>query len=345
MNIAFFISDHGFGHIMRNLAVMKEAVKCGHRVLLVTGERHILLARQYLGDEFISIPMHTDGGLIVKPGTLNIDVEATKEMAVRYAGEFPDRIMFAKKVFADHAIDKVVVDIVPWALTAAKEAGLPSYLMASFTWLEQYEWFLDKETLSVFEKAFCDADKVLMYELANRPTRERYADHIDVGFIARPFDIGKAEKIRSMHRQPIVFLSLGGSNSGLDFDIDVSGLPYDFISTEGLRLKGDNVTFLPFNVENTQDYIKAADYCISKAGWASVAELMLSGNKAALLTRPDVPEDSMIIEELLKRDEILAVSVEELKDIGSVIKRMETKLWKQISYKDNYKMAADIICR
>lgn len=55
MNIAFFISDHGFGHIMRNLAVMKEAVKLGHRVLLVTGERHILLAGQYLGDVVMQI--------------------------------------------------------------------------------------------------------------------------------------------------------------------------------------------------------------------------------------------------------------------------------------------------
>lgn len=53
-----------------------------------------------------------------------------------------------------------------------------------------------------------------------------------------------------------------------------------------------------------------------------MVELILSENRTALLTRPDVPEDSMIIEELLKRDEILAVSVEKLKDIGSITKHM-----------------------
>ena len=39
MKIAFFISDHGFGHIMRNVAVISAVQKMGHEVLLVTGTR------------------------------------------------------------------------------------------------------------------------------------------------------------------------------------------------------------------------------------------------------------------------------------------------------------------
>ena len=42
--------------------------------------------------------------------------------------------------------------------------------------------------------------------------------------------------------KPIVYVSVGGSNSGLDFEIDVCDLPYQFISTAGLKFVGDNVT-------------------------------------------------------------------------------------------------------
>lgn len=348
MNIAFFISDHGFGHIMRNVAVISELLNSGHKIVLVAGNKHIELAKQYLEvssdmNNFVPIEMHTDGGLIVKTGTLFIDIEATTAMLETYSSEFTERINWAKRIFTEYAIDKVVVDIVPWALTASKEAGIPSFLMASFTWIEQYENFLNKELLAVFESSFNDADSVLMYELANAPTLNRFPEYIEVGFVARPFNAHKVKMIKAQHDRPIVFLSLGGSNSGLDFDIDVSDVPFDFIATEGLRLQGDNVFFLPVNIENTQDYIKAADYCISKAGWSSVSELMLAGSKTALLTRPDVPEDTMIIEQLENRGEIISISVEDLRDMSSVLKRMEEKNWRVTNYENGYRKVADII--
>lgn len=348
MNIAFFISDHGFGHIMRNVAVIDELLQRGHRIVLVTGKKHLELAKQYLAvssneENLVSVEMHTDGGLVVKPGTLLLDVEATTSMVEEYVKEFPERIKTAKEIFSKYSVDKVVVDIVPWALTASKEAGIPSFFMASFTWVEQYEHFLCKELLEVFKVSFGDADSVLMYELANEPTLNKYPEHSKVGFVARPINEHKVQLIKEQYSRPIVFLSLGGSNSGLDFDIDVSDLQYDFITTEGLRLQGDNVHFLPINVENTQDYMKAADYCISKAGWSSVSELMLAGSKTALLLRPDVPEDTMIIRQLEERGEIISISVDEIKDMESVLQRMETKVWPEINYCNGYKHVADVI--
>lgn len=348
MNIAFFVSDHGFGHIMRNLPVISELLSQGHTVVLVTGNRHVELATQYLKKEsdiskLTCIGMNTDIGLIVKPGTLLVDEEATSNMVKEFVQSFPDRINVAKKIFNDFQVDRVVVDIVPWALKAAKYSGIKSYIMASFTWIEQYETYVDKYCLDILNDCFNDAQSVLMYEVANEPTLLRYPTHQHVGFVARPFHEEMVNEIKKMHKRPIVFMSIGGSNSGLEFDIDVGTLPYDFIATEGLRLKGETVTFLPVDIENTQDYIKAADYCISKAGWSSVAELMLSGNKTALLNRPDVPEDTMTIKELERRGNILSISVEELKDIGKIISRMEENIWSKSNYVNGYNTVAHII--
>lgn len=184
----------------------------------------------------------------------------------------------------------------------------------------------------------------MIYELATPLTKELYPVNRAVGFIARPFNEEKVNKIKNSYNRKIVFIAIGGSNSGLDFEIDVSNINYNFITTPALKLKGNNVTYLPATVENTQDYIKASDFCIAKAGWGTVAELMLAGTPTALIERPNVPEDTMMIDELKHRDEIISVSVYELKNISTVLAKMESKIWKNTNYSNGYKQAADIIC-
>ena len=141
-----------------------------------------------------------------------------------------------------------------------------------------------------------------------------------------------------------MFLSLGASNTGLDLQIDVSGLEYDFISTRALQIMGDNVEYLEPSVQNTQDYIKASDFCISKAGWATVAEIMLAGVPFGVLNRENVTEDMMTIEQLSERKAAIAINESELTDMGTLLKKMEDYPWSKTKYENNYKMVADIIC-
>lgn len=356
MNIAFYISNHGFGHIMRNLPVIAHLLKhTENRVILVTAHKQMEIAGQYLEQEgalsghegfseFIRVEQDVDVGLIVRAGTLSVDTNATVAQLEKYAGRFPELIAGAKELFKAYSVDRVVIDIVPWALTAAKEAGVPSYLMASFTWLEQYEEFVPETLLAPFRRCFADVDKVLLYELANEPTRKRYPFGTEIGFVARLFHENKVKEIKEKYgNKPIVFLSIGGSNSGLDFTIDVSDLPYNFISTEGFQLKGENVFFLPVTIDNTQDYVAASDFCISKAGWSTISEIMLAGKPMALLERTDVPEDRMNIAELVRRKAAVSVTVEELRDIGGILKKMQEAAWDMKEYVNGCVTAAKAI--
>ncbi len=339
MKIAFFISDHGFGHIMRNVAVIDAISRLGHEVVLITGDRQMTMARQYLQRPIQEIIRNTDAGLEVIPGTLSIDTKATVRAVRRHLLRWPELMELAKELHAD----RFVADIVPWALLAAKETGTPCFLMASFTWPDQYEWFLPEELLAHYQRAFDAADSVLMYDLANPPTKKRYPVHTDIGFTARPFHEDEAARIRARHRRKIVFLSLGGSNIGLDFEIDVSGLPYDFISAGVLHLAGANAETLDPSVDNTQDYVKAADFCIAKAGWTTVAEIMLAGVPAAFLERPDTPEDTMTITELKRRKAAISISTEDLKNMSKVMERLEQHSGVEQRYQNNYmKIAMEI---
>ena len=37
MRVAYFVTDHGFGHLMRELPVMAEIIRRGHELTVVTG--------------------------------------------------------------------------------------------------------------------------------------------------------------------------------------------------------------------------------------------------------------------------------------------------------------------
>ena len=109
MKVAFFISDHGYGHIMRNLPVAEELIARGHEVTIVTGKSQVMVADQYLQGKANCIALHTDAGFVVYTGTLTIDVESTINAVKENIAKWPDMIAQA----ADLCADAFVVDIVP----------------------------------------------------------------------------------------------------------------------------------------------------------------------------------------------------------------------------------------
>ena len=340
MKVAFLISDHGYGHIMRNLPVAEELIARGYEITIVTGKSQAMVAEQYLKGRARFIYINTDAGFVVYPGTLAIDIESTIAAVKSNISRWPDMIEQAAALCAD----AFIVDIVPWALMAAQKCGIPSYLMANFTWIDQYVSFLPAGLLNYYEEAYSLRDRVLYYDLVNEPTRKRLGKGIDIGFVARPFNDNEVLKIRNRHKRKTVFLSLGASNTGLDLPIDVSDLNYDFIATKALQLIGDNIEYLSPSIQNTQDYIKASDYCISKAGWSTVSEIMLAGVPFGVLNRAGVSEDMMTIEQLEKRKTAIAIDESELEDMGTLLKKMEGFPWFKSKYKNNYNLVVDIIC-
>ena len=66
MRVAFFVSDHGYGHIMRNLPVAEELIARGHEVTIVTGKSQAMIADQYLHGRAKSVVLPTDAGSSLK---------------------------------------------------------------------------------------------------------------------------------------------------------------------------------------------------------------------------------------------------------------------------------------
>ena len=337
MKFAYFITDHGFGHLMRELPVMRELIRRGHKVTVVTGLQQAEVTDEYLDHKAEIIVENTDAGLVVIPGSLIIDIDATVAKIREHINKWESLI--EKSLDAD----AYVIDICPWAVMAAKRKGIRSFLMTNFTWVEQYEPFVPAELVDRYRDAYRQADKVIFFDLANEASRKFLGEGFEVGFSARPFDPVKVKEIRDAHDKPIVVITCGASNSGFDFDIDVSRLPYSFIVTRALKLIGDNVEYLDPKTNNTQDYVAAADYCIAKAGWSTVSEFVTAGVRTALLERDDTPEDTMTINQLKDRKLAISIKVDELKDIGKVIEKMDSFEWSDKIYENEYSKISGLI--
>ena len=351
---AFYISNHGFGHIMRNIPVMSKMLESEDtRIVLVSDTQQLCAARKYiehymkgitgLNERFICIEQETDYGTPVIAGTLQIDRAALERGVQKYTASFEKRIEGAKEIFKKYGVCCVVCDIVPWALTASRETGIPSFLMASFTWIDVFEEYLDKELIVPYIKCFNDADNVLLLSLANEPTRKRYPDGIQVGLSVRPFNCAKARQIRKEMSKPVVFISIGGSNSGLKDAIDVSGLPYEFIVTSGIRMTGENVHILPQGTDDTHNYVAASDFCISKPGWSTLAEILLAGKPAALIGRPDIAEDRMNIKMMKELNAAIEITVGDLQNMGEVLERLQNAGIQKQKFSNDYERIAAII--
>lgn len=335
---------------MRGLVVIEKFVSEGKKVIILCGKKQldfvrIYLAKKSLFDNYTLIETNTDFGLLVKEDSLVLDKEQIITGVSEHISNFPALIEFSKTIIQKHHVTHVISDITPWILTAAKEMHIKSTLMVSFTWLDIYEEFLPQKLLRPFIDCYADAQQVLFYDLANPRTVKRFPQGIHVGLSARKISAQRVREIKASYSNgnPVVFMSVGASNSGIKSSYDVSNLPYNFILTNGISLTGSNVTHLPLNVLDTQNYIAASDYCISKAGWTSLAEMLLAQKPMALLRRDDDAEDRFLIQELSRRKQAIPIDLFDLAGLEKILTKMEHFNWSTPHYSNDYQKIANLI--
>ena len=97
--------------------------------------------------------------------------------------------------------------------------------------------------------------------------------------------------------------------------------------------------YLSKETSNTQDYLMASDFVITKAGWGTVSEALLGKKKIALLSRDNVAEDRNTIRKLVDRG--LAIEVDF--DLEKILKGLEefNPYFDKYDFRNNYKEIGD----
>lgn len=334
MNIAFYITNHGYGHASRNVPIICTLLRKNPeiRVFIKSDKERCEFLRRNFAFYGMDVPFIeqrieyyydvSETGLVLKPGTMETDSALMKNEVLADYTKWQYYIERERKFLTDKEINIVVADIVAWALKAAKEVGIPCLLIGNFSWAQMYRQFYGDEFVKPYVECYSCATKAVWYRIHSFEL-ETYCDsNVNVSLGSRRMDRERAEAIKAAHSRPIVFVSLGAS-ADLKDNIDVSHLPYDFITTRGVHFVGDNVYELPLDTVNTPDYIEASEYVIAKGGWSTVAEILLRRKKCALLLRGSNPEDDNTKRELMSCGYCIALDGSELKNIEQLIDRIE----------------------
>ena len=273
--IAFYISNHGYGHASRNIPIIERLLEQDKNLCIEikTGSNLIDFMRQSLinnSSRIVYHPMSTDLGLILKPGSMEVDKEVLLKEVKIFISTWAVSIEQEREWLLQNKIDLVISDIVPWIFKSARIAAIKSVFISNFTWVEIYEELFKEDVYEEYLHCYQEADLALVYPLAGE-IKGYFKVTKEVGMSCRRFNDENVHRIKEKYHMPIVFVSVGRSVK-LEGTIDVGELPYQFIFTEGIKLIGRNTELLSIDTENTQDYIKAADTIITKAGWGTVAE-------------------------------------------------------------------------
>ena len=336
--LAIYLSDHGFGHASRNIPIIRYILEANNdiRVIVKTGKAQGQFIRDLVGDFNGRVSYYFDSmdiGLVLKEGSLNIDKNKLTEKVKAYIGNFEEKVAKENEFLRYNSVDLIVSDIVPWIFKCGKQLNIPSILISNCTWVDIYKAYLSKEICEVYEACYKLADKALFYELYMEDMKSYINNYEEVSLCSRDFDLEKADKIKGSFKRPVVYISVGRSVD-LEGEIDVSNLSYDFIVTDGINLSGDNVHYLSKETSNTQDYLMASDFVITKSGWGTVSEALLGKKKIALLSRDNVAEDRNTIKKLVDRGLAIEVNF----DLEKILKDLEefNPCFDKYNFKNNY---------
>jgi UDP-N-acetylglucosamine transferase subunit ALG13 len=328
--IAFYISSHGFGHAARNIPIIH---------MLLEKDKNLMIIVKTMSNqlEFIKSSLEacssriayyetlSDVGLILKEGSLQVDTQKLEEALENFIASWEQKIAEEKSFLVNNSVDLVVSDITPWVFRSASLVGVKSLFISNFTWVEIYKEYFKSSIYSKYLECYNLADMAFLYPLHGeisgyfKKTRE-------VGLNCRFFSKERVEEIKSHFKKPLVYVSVGRSVD-LSTTINVEELPYIFLCTEGIELEGSNVIKIAIHTSNTQDYILASDYVITKAGWGTVAEAVCSKKPMLVIRRDEVAEDRTTLEKLIELNVALPITTKQFnaQDIYRLLLQVHSK--------------------
>jgi len=315
--IAYYISDHGYGHASRSIAVIRRLLETLLDIeIYVNSSYPLKFLRESLSDKngvkFRRV--RNDFGYVSDE---NIEINA-KKIENRYKNwqkTWESYIYNEKEFCKSKDIDLILSDIAPQPFIVGDELGIPSIGISNFTWYEIYEELFDEtKKIEKLKKAYKKADLglILPFETGLDPFEKKEK----VGLICREntkdYQIIRDE-MGTNDEEKIIYFGVGKSyfdNGKNNFQfLDALRENYSIMVSSGYDLIDDPDYVIPEDETESQNYIGACDLIISKFGYGVVSEGITS-RTPMILAKRNILEDEKGMEKLKRWEMIDEVSRE-----------------------------------
>ncbi len=315
MELAVYITGHGYGHLTRTLEVVRRMYALHDSGESGVDSLSVHVRAPYALEDIIDAigrepdshePVRLDIG-IVQQDALRIHVPATIAWLEHYFGDRGDRAVEEEADWlARNDIDLALVDIPPRAFDACRLAGVPAVGLANFGW--DWIWRELGSQDSRFGKFAAKAARAhaschLLLETVMSVGLDTFPRRLKIPLVARISGLDR-NTVRSRLGLPldrrVVMMSFGGE--GLDrFERPDAGFferhavvlsspmrdmgpPFAHVSAECARKQGVRYC----------DLVMAMDALITKPGYSTVAECLANRTPLVWTDRGAFPEAEVV---------------------------------------------------
>jgi hypothetical protein len=290
-NICFYISDYGYGHASRDIAIIRRLSNelNGVKIYIKTdGPFHFV--RQSLPQKNVKIiQIKNDVGVVFKENSVTIDRERTKKMLDEWIDSWDDYIQGERKFCETHNIDLVLSDITPQPFILADKLGIPGIAISNFTWhYIFYNLFGDIPLTEQIKEAYQCANIALT--LPFNEDMNIFKKKKEISLVSREITVDRRDMRRKCgisDDELLVYVGVGKSfnPSFMRSMKPIEALNVKFLISSDAELPFENVIRIPNSETETQNYIAMCDLIVSKTGYGTVSEAVRAKIPMFLLER------------------------------------------------------------
>lgn len=200
--IAYYISDYGFGHATRSLAVIQELLRQSHDIEVTichTYAKNLLVSTLQKSLQVKFRFVQTDIGYYLKEDMIQPDIEKLNSEYNNYMERWSELIEREKKFLIREKIDLVISDISPVPFESAYQANIASIGISNFTWYTAYQNLIEETKLQPLVNAYNKMTCFFLLAGSNEPT---WCCHVKTfNFYSRDIDNEEVNRIQKKLNQ------------------------------------------------------------------------------------------------------------------------------------------------
>ena len=302
MKSKIYITDEGFGPIVRQRAIIEELIK-----LLPNLKVELQLDRHYKDAKRI-IP-----GYKYTKKFNNIVWQKNEDGGPNISGisnYYKNYNQIAKEYIQTESVnfssDFIISDFVYEAFEIAKKNNIPSFGTAHFTW----DWFfsklyppvMDKKVISKMMERALLADVLFFPPFTPKEILNFYKSKvIEVPLIVRK---QKEDTVKEINKKPkIMFIDSGSGVNRLAMQQIITKLTlidsFSFYISDSFDIQAENITLIPTG-EMLVDYIGLMDLVVGRAGFNTISECIAFKTPMLLFgenLNPEMRENAIFVKE------------------------------------------------
>jgi uncharacterized protein (TIGR00661 family) len=344
-SILFYISDHGYGHASRIIAIIKELLEREERLRIYVRSSYAFnfIKNSIFSNRLFVNSDRNDFGVLYKDDGYTIDEEKTLNLIRLWLKNKRFYLKKEKNFCIEKNIDLIISDIPPFPFDVGKDLSIPTIALSNFNWYTIYKEFAksseDRRCIEEIKKSYQKADYafVLPFHCGGMDIFDKREEF---PLIARRKTMTKEEvyqRLKIKEDQKLIYISFGFSvfNEELIENLRSIRLKKGYTLLLSSRVTNKlrrNIVSIPKDDKASHNYIAACDLAVIKVGFSTVSECISSSIPLVLVGRRRFVEDYFTINTLLDVGIAKEISMEEF--IGlSWIKNIEEYL----ALKENYK--------